>query len=87
GASPSLDGLWPRSSPGVRLAWEGDFEGLHSLALVNRALCRALLERGHGLGLVSGSAREGTVTPERVPLDPLLAVRQGGCGGSEATPR
>ena len=25
-------------SDGVRVAWEGDVEGLHSLALVNRAL-------------------------------------------------
>ena len=31
----------------VRVAWEGDFEGLHSLALVNRAICRGLGERGH----------------------------------------
>ena len=29
------------------MAWEGDFEGLHSLALVNRAICRGLIERGH----------------------------------------
>jgi len=28
----------------VRVAWEGDFEELHSLALVNRATCRGLLE-------------------------------------------
>ena len=29
------------------MAWEGDFEELHSLAIVNRAICRGLGERGH----------------------------------------
>jgi hypothetical protein len=36
----------------VRAVWEGDFEGLYSLALVNRAVCRGLLERGIDLGLM-----------------------------------
>ena len=44
----------PHSGP-VRVAWEGDPEGLHSLALVNRALCRALLDRGHDVGLIWNS--------------------------------
>jgi hypothetical protein len=38
------------------VAWEGDFRGLHSLELVNRALCRELLERGHDLRLVQDGA-------------------------------
>jgi hypothetical protein len=29
------------------LAWEGDFTGLNSLALVNRAICSRLVARGH----------------------------------------
>jgi hypothetical protein len=29
------------------VAWEGDFEALHSLAIVNRAMCRGLIDRGH----------------------------------------
>ena len=37
----------PAHAGRVRIAWEGDFEGLHSLALVNRAICRGLGERGH----------------------------------------
>ena len=59
------------------MAWEGDVEGLHSLAIVNRALCTALIERGHDLGLVSGSNGQHAITPERVPLDPRLAARLG----------
>ena len=50
-AAVARHGLPRRTGP-VRVAWEGDFEGLHSLALVNRALCRELLDRGHDLGLI-----------------------------------
>jgi len=55
-----------------RVAWEGDFEGLHSLALVNRAIYRGRLERGVDLGLIqveSGPAED------RVALDGRLAAR------------
>jgi hypothetical protein len=61
----------------VRVAWEGDVQGLHSLALVNRALCWALLERGHDVGLVSGPENNGTVTADVLPPDPRLAARLG----------
>jgi hypothetical protein len=48
GASPSQDranesGVQLGS---VRVAWEGDFEALHSLAIVNRAVCLGLIDRG-----------------------------------------
>ena len=61
----------------VRVAWEGDPEGLHSLGLVNRALCGALLDRGHDVGLVWDSKANGEGTPTRVPLDAHLAERLG----------
>ena len=37
----------------VRVAWEGDFDGLHSLALVNRAVRGRLSARGIDLGPVA----------------------------------
>ncbi len=62
-----------RAHPGpVRVAWEGDPEGLHSLALVNRALCGALLDRGHDLGLIWDSKAAERTMPMR-PLDARLA--------------
>ncbi len=39
----------PRQAAAV--LWEGPFLSTHSLALVNRQLCRRLLGRGHGLAL------------------------------------
>jgi len=56
------------------MAWEGDFEGLHSLALVNRAVCRELLERGIDLGLTQV---ETGPDEDRVPLDACLAAGMG----------
>jgi predicted O-methyltransferase YrrM len=67
----------PASDGTVRVVWEGDVEGLHSLAIVNRALCMALIDRGHDLGLVTGMETQQVVTPERLPLDPRLAARLG----------
>jgi hypothetical protein len=66
----------PANRP-VLVAWEGDFEGLHSLALVNRAVCRELLRRGYDLGLLSDGMDVPSETAERVPLDPRLAARLG----------
>ncbi len=66
----------PHSGP-VRVAWGGDPEGLHSLARVNRALCRALVDRGHDLGLIWDSKTNGDAKPERLPLDDRLAARLG----------
>ncbi len=67
----------------MRVAWEGDQRGLHSLALVNRALCRALIGRGHDLGLLAGPEGDGVWTPDRLPDDPVLAARldRGPAGG------
>ena len=53
----------PHSGP-VRVAWEGDLEGLHSLALVNRGLCRALVDRGHDVQAIWDShPRKGGQAP------------------------
>ena len=58
---PGFDPSAPRvRAEPLRLVWEGDQCGRHSLALTNRALCRALLERGHDLGLDSGEPMPGT---------------------------
>ena len=56
----------------VRLAWEGDFEAVHSLAIVNRAICRGLLDRGHDVRLITGTARTPVGADERVELDDRL---------------
>ena len=64
------------SRPGAS-AWEGDPEGLHSLAIVNRALCGALLDRGHDLGLIWDSNFTDKTAPNRRPLDARLAERLG----------
>ena len=58
----------------LRLVWEGDFDGLHSLGLINRSLCRALLRRGVDLGLSAGGV--GVVTPERLMPDAGLEARR-----------
>jgi glycosyltransferase involved in cell wall biosynthesis/GT2 family glycosyltransferase len=58
----------------LRLTWEGDIDGLHSLGLINRELGRALLGRGVDLGLMSGVA---AVTPDRLPPVPVLESRRG----------
>jgi glycosyltransferase involved in cell wall biosynthesis len=57
----------------VRVAWEGDFEWLHSLALVNRTICRRLIERGHDVRLITGPAQPVCEPGERVELDARLA--------------
>ncbi len=36
----------------LRVAWEGEFEGVQSLALVNRAICRGLVKRGHDVKMI-----------------------------------
>jgi glycosyltransferase involved in cell wall biosynthesis len=59
----------------LRLMWEGDIDGLHSLGLINRALCRALLGRGVDLGLADDETAE--IIPERLTPDPGLDTRRG----------
>jgi glycosyltransferase involved in cell wall biosynthesis/tetratricopeptide (TPR) repeat protein len=73
-------GPWPTApSAGAggppRLVWEGDVDGLHSLALINRALCRALVGRGIDLGLTTEGF--GTVAPERLAPEAALEARRG----------
>ena len=63
--------------PRGRVAWDADFERLHSLALVNLAVCRELLQRGYDLGLLSDGMDVPSETAEPVPLDPRLAARLG----------
>jgi tetratricopeptide (TPR) repeat protein len=57
---PSRDWFAPPRDPSVTSApnigtivWEGDFQSLHSLSLINRALCAGLVERGCNLALRS----------------------------------
>jgi glycosyltransferase involved in cell wall biosynthesis/tetratricopeptide (TPR) repeat protein len=63
----------------ARVVWEGDQEGLHSLALVNRALCGALIDRGYDLGLVPVTmpGENGVSTAERLPIDSRLSALLG----------
>jgi glycosyltransferase involved in cell wall biosynthesis/Flp pilus assembly protein TadD len=58
-----------------RVAWEGPLRAAHSLGLVNRELCRALLRRGHELSLLP--ADPPLPAQDLVPLDAALA----GCVG------
>jgi glycosyltransferase involved in cell wall biosynthesis len=76
GASPSQDcanasGEIPAI---VRVAWEGDFEALHSLATVNRAMCRGLIDRGHDVRLIA--AQPGSVIEPDECVEPDVRLRQ-----------
>ncbi len=51
----------PAAAP-CTLVWEGPFVTTHSLALVNRALCRCLLQRGHHLTLFPAGLDESAET-------------------------
>jgi glycosyltransferase involved in cell wall biosynthesis/predicted O-methyltransferase YrrM len=59
----------------LRLMWEGDFDGLHSLGLINRNLARALIGRDIDMGLATAGV--GPVAPERLASDPALEARRG----------
>jgi predicted O-methyltransferase YrrM len=54
---------------GFRVAREGDFEELHSLALVNRAICRELVHRGHEVRRIEAHA------PVLAKYRPALALK------------
>jgi glycosyltransferase involved in cell wall biosynthesis len=73
---PSLRAI-PRSSGPMLVAWEGDPQGLHSLAVVNRAICRGLLDRGHDLALIWDSKTNVDAPSEQLPLDAKVAERLG----------
>ena len=61
-------------------------EGLHSLALVNRALCRELLDRGHDLGLLVGP--EAGVLDAGPACPPTRGCRRGSAAArKEGRPR
>ena len=62
---------------GVRVTWEGDFDGLHSLAMVNRAVCSELVERGYDLGLIRDGADAVSHAGEPQLLNQRLAERLG----------
>jgi glycosyltransferase involved in cell wall biosynthesis/predicted Zn-dependent protease len=74
-AAPPAGAAATTGAPRVSLAWDGEFEEVHSLAAVNRALCAELVARGHDLALVRPSAR--TVVASKVGLAPALAGRLG----------
>src|SRR5439155_16776954 len=54
----------------LAIAWDGEFEPVHSLAGVNRAACGELAARGHELALVPGPP--GPPGGSRVTLPPAL---------------
>ena len=78
----------PRSRP-MRVVWEGDQQGLHLLALVNRALCRELLNRGHDLGLLVGTEGNGVRTVDPAARRPATVgpVRTRTAGRAGPGPR
>lgn len=55
----------------MAVAWDGEFDALHSLAGVNRGVCAELAARGHDLALVPAPARTPAGTGGPVP--PSLA--------------
>src|SRR5262249_45218869 len=59
----------------LALAWSGAFLSEHSLGLVNRQLCRRLLERGHHLSLQPVPSLGEEIEPG--PLRELLTSRFG----------
>ena len=87
GASPSQDRANAPNGvpePRVRVAWEGDFDALHSLAIVNRAVCRGLIDRGHDVRLIANSTLPAVETDERVELDAQLRQRRLAVAGTSA---
>jgi glycosyltransferase involved in cell wall biosynthesis/predicted Zn-dependent protease len=53
----------PGQRPPLAVVWEGPLLEVQSLALVNRQLCRRLLERGHDLSLLPLTFPEGLGVP------------------------
>ncbi len=64
----------PTSRKPLAIIWEGEQSAVHSLALVNRAVCQGLLDRGHHLSLRPLDFAEGLRVPA-APLPTPLAER------------
>jgi glycosyltransferase involved in cell wall biosynthesis/tetratricopeptide (TPR) repeat protein len=65
----------PATTAALRIVWQGAQDAVHSLALVNRQICAALIERGHELNL---RPPKGVQPPgARVELPAVLAARVG----------
>ena len=71
GAAPTLRAAGMRGP--ARVVWEGDFEALNSLSIVNHAVCRGLIDRGHEVRLIASPAWPAVEQDERVELDARLA--------------
>jgi predicted O-methyltransferase YrrM len=59
----------------VAVAWDGEFEAVHSLAAVNRAVCGELISRGHDVALLRSPSRAVGATPFELPEE--IASRLG----------
>jgi glycosyltransferase involved in cell wall biosynthesis/Flp pilus assembly protein TadD len=71
--APYLGAAAPTAAADIGVvAWEGEFEALHSLALVNRALCEALAARGCRLAVRPKPGPGAAGRP--LPLSPGLAA-------------
>src|SRR5437588_162042 len=55
-----------------RIVWQGAQRAVHSLALVNRAICTRLIGRGHELSLVAPTNQE--LEHATLELEPALAT-------------
>lgn len=53
----------------VALKWEGEFDTLHSLALVNRMVCTELATRGNDVAVLRGPTRTIGATPLPLPAE------------------
>ena len=85
GRPGTLAAAYSNDEPGqLRAAWEGEFNALHSLAMVNRAVCRGLIERGHDVRLIASSAGTSVEPDERLELDARLRQRRLAVAGTGA---
>ncbi len=62
-----------QSARRFRIAWHGDQSPLHSLSIVNREICRRLIERGHEVNLAEQDS--GLENSSTCPLSPTLSDR------------
>jgi glycosyltransferase involved in cell wall biosynthesis len=60
----------PPNSGQLRIVWQGAQDAVHSLALVNRNLCAALLARGHELSLLPASGYQADGGRVELPAAP-----------------